>query len=137
MYGQRALRRSRIRPEKLGIDLLRLYQVFQLFKSSECPVLENLFRHVNPLKQITELFCSAPRVPSAFEAGQMLANLLKGDAVAAIILTRSSKTHTTVRKHLAHDLRNLADAIIVRSIADVEYFVVNRFTAGARIQLVR
>src|SRR5215475_6349678 len=63
MYGKSALRRSLIRPEEVGIDLLRPYQVFQLFKTRKRPVLEDLFRHVNPFKQIVELVCSASRVP--------------------------------------------------------------------------
>ena len=44
-----------------------------------------------------------------------------------IVLTGSSKTHTAVRKDLAYYLRNLAHAIVVRSIANIEYFIVNRF----------
>src|SRR6266536_3015604 len=115
------------RPEKLRIDLLRLYQVFQLFETRKRPVFKDLFRHVNPFEQIIELSCSASGVPGASEPGQMLANLLEGHAVAPIILTRSSKTHTTARKHLAYHLRNLAHAIVVRSIANIEYFVMNRF----------
>ena len=62
----------------------------------------------------------------------MLANLLEGHTVAPIILAGSSKTHTTVRKHLAHYLRNFAHAIVVRSIANIEYFIVNRF--GGNLQ---
>src|SRR6266700_2340100 len=88
---------------------------------------KTVFRHVNPLEQIIELSCSASGVPGASEPGQMLANLLEGHAVAPIILTRSSKTHTTARKHLAYYLRNLAHAIVVRSIGNIEYFVMNRF----------
>src|SRR5437773_8233553 len=115
------------RPEELRIDLLRPYQVFQLFQARKRPVFKDLFRHVNPLEQIIELSCSASRVPSASEPGQMLANFLEGHAVAPIVLAGSSKTHPTVRKHLAHYLRNLAHAIVVRSIANIEYFIVNRF----------
>src|SRR4029453_17729116 len=48
-------------------------------------------------------------------------------AVTPIILARSSKTYTTARKHLAYYLCNLAHAIVVRSIANIEYFIVNRF----------
>src|SRR6266566_2452715 len=88
---------------------------------------KTVFRHVNPLEQIIELSCSASGVPGASEPGQMLANLLEGHAVAPIILTRSSKTYTTTRKHLAYHLRNLAHAIVVRSIANIEYFIVDRF----------
>src|SRR5262249_22896833 len=59
------------------------------------------------------------------EPWQMFANLLEGHAVAPIVLTWGSKTHATFRKHLAHYLRNLAHAIVVRSIANIEYFIVN------------
>ena len=38
---------------------------------------------------------SAAGVPNASEPGQMLTNLLKGHAVAPIILAGSSKTYTT------------------------------------------
>ena len=57
----------------------------------------------------------------------MLANLLEGHAVASIILAGSSKTHTTARKHLAYNLCNLAHAIVVRSIANIKYFIMDRF----------
>src|SRR5436190_2330338 len=120
------------RPEELRIDLLRPYQVFQLFQAREGPVFKDLFRHFNPLEQIIELLRPASRVPSASEPWQMLANLLERHAVAAIVLAGRSKTHKTPRKHLAHYLRNLAYAIVVRSIANVEHFVVNRF--GRRLQ---
>src|SRR5262249_10270970 len=91
MFVKATLRPSLSCPEELRIDLLRPYQVFQLFQASKRPVFEDLSRHVNPLKQIIELFRPASRVPSAFEPGQMLANLLEGHAVAPIILTGSSK----------------------------------------------
>src|SRR5207247_6814849 len=80
------------RPEELRIDLLRPYQVFQLFQAGERPVFKVFFRHLNALKQIIELFRAASRVPGASEPGQMLANLLKGHTIAPIILAGSSKT---------------------------------------------
>ena len=123
----RALRPTLTRPEELRIDLLRPYQIFQLFQTRKYPVFKDLCRHVNPLEQIIELFCSASRVPSASELGQMLANLLEGYAVTSIVLAWSSKTYMTPRKHLANYLRYLAHAIVVRSIANIEYFIVNRF----------
>jgi hypothetical protein len=43
------------RPEELRIDLLRPYQVFQLFQTRKRPVFKDLFRHLNPLEQIIEL----------------------------------------------------------------------------------
>ena len=116
----------------MRIDLLRLDQVFQLFEAHKRPVFKDVFRHVNPLEQIIKLLRPASRIPSAFEPGQMLPNLLKGDAVTPIILAGSSKAHITSRKHFAHDLRDLADAIVVRSITNVEYFIVDRF--GGRLQ---
>src|SRR6266567_2979292 len=70
------------------------------------------------------MFFFASRVPSASEPGQMLANLLEGHAVAPIVLAGSSKAYTTARKDLAC---NLAHAIAVRRIANIEYFIVNRF----------
>ena len=66
-----------IRPEELGVDLLRLYQVFQLFEARKRPVFKDVFCHVNLLEQIIKLFRSAARIPSASELGQMLANLLE------------------------------------------------------------
>jgi hypothetical protein len=65
-------------PEELGVDLLRLYQVFQLLEARKRPVFKDLFCHVNPLEQIIKLFCSASCVPGASEPGQMLANLVEG-----------------------------------------------------------
>src|SRR6184192_3440231 len=102
-----------IRPEELGIDLLRLYQVFQLFEARKRPVFKDFFRHVNPLEQVMKLFRSAAGVPSASEPGQMLTNLLKGHAVAPISLAGRSKTYTTSRKDLAYYVCNLAHAIVV------------------------
>src|SRR5881394_154503 len=116
-----------IRPEELGIDLLRLYQIFQLFEARKRPVFKDVFRHINSLEQIKKLFRSAAGVPSASETRHMLANLLERHTVAPIILAGSSKTHTTVREHLAHCLRNLAHAIVLRSIANIEYFIVDCF----------
>ena len=57
----------------------------------------------------------------------MLANLLERHTVTPIILTRNSKTHTTAGKHVAYYLRDVTHAVIVRSIANIEYFIVNRF----------
>ncbi len=37
-------------PEELRIDLLRPYQVFQLFQARKRPVFKDLFRHVNPFE---------------------------------------------------------------------------------------
>src|SRR5438132_8679790 len=62
----------------------------------------------------------------------MLTNLLKGHAVAPIILAGSSKTYTTARKDLSYYVCNLAHSIVVRSIANVEYFIVDCF--GGRLQ---
>ena len=59
--------RNFTRPEELRIDLLRPYQVFQLFQARKRPIFKDLFRHINPLEQIIELFCSALRVPNASE----------------------------------------------------------------------
>ena len=39
-----------IRPEELRIDLLRPYQIFQLFQAGEGPAFKDLFRHLNPLE---------------------------------------------------------------------------------------
>src|SRR5438874_12231426 len=107
--------------------MLGPYQVFQLFQARKRPVFKDVFRHVNPLEQIIKLFRSAAGVPSASETGQMLANLLEGHAVAPIILAGSSKTYTTARKHLAHYVCNLAHAIVVRSVTNIEYFIVDCF----------
>src|SRR5438034_10420298 len=76
--------RNFTRPEELRIDLLRPYQVFELFQARKRPVFKDLFRHVNPLEQIIELSCSASHVPSAFEPGQMLAHLLERHPVASV-----------------------------------------------------
>jgi hypothetical protein len=62
----------------------------------------------------------------------MLTSLPEEYAVAPIILTGRSKTHTTAGKHLAHYFRYLAHAIVVRSIANIEYLIVNRL--GGRLQ---
>ena len=82
-----------IRPEELGVDLLRLYQVFQLFQARKRPVFKHIFGHVNPLEQIIELFRSTADVPSASELRQMLANLLKAHTVTPIILAGLQNSH--------------------------------------------
>jgi hypothetical protein len=64
-----------IRPEELGIALQCPYQAFQLLQTIKCPVFNDLFRHVNSLEQIIELFRSVAGVPGASESGQMFANL--------------------------------------------------------------
>jgi len=48
-----------IRPEELAVNLLRPYQVFQLFEARKRPVFKDIFRHVDPLEKIVK-FC-APR----------------------------------------------------------------------------
>ena len=48
--ANRSLRPGLIGPKKLRIDLLRPYQVFQLFQARERPVFKDLFRHLNPLE---------------------------------------------------------------------------------------
>src|SRR6266516_1486232 len=72
------------RPEELRIDLLRPYQVFQLFQAREGPVFKNLFRHVNTLEQIKELLHSYSTRPSAAQARQLLSKDLEGHTVAPI-----------------------------------------------------
>ena len=69
------------------------------------------------LEKIVKLLCPPSHVPATSEPGQMFANLLKGHAVAPIILTGSSKTYTTARKDLAYYVCNLAHTIVMRSIA--------------------
>jgi len=91
-----------IRPEELAVNLLRPYQVFQLFEARKRPVFKDIFRHVDPLEKIVKLLRPPSHVPATSEPGQMFANLLKGHAVAPIILAGSSKTYTTARKDLAY-----------------------------------
>jgi hypothetical protein len=119
-----------IRPEELAVNLLRPYQVLQLFEARKRPVFKDIFRHVDPLEKIVKLLRPPSHVPATSEPGQMFANLLKGHAVAPIILAGSSKTYTTARKDLAYYVCNLAHTIVMRSIANIEYFIVNRFAGS-------
>jgi len=79
-------------------------QVFELFQTRKRPVFKDLFRHVNPLEQIIELFRSASRVPGASDPGKCLRIFSKDTRLAPIVLAGGTKTHATVRKHFAHYL---------------------------------
>ena len=88
-----------IRPEELAVNVLRPYQVFQLFEARKSPVFKDIFRHVDPLEKIVKLLRTPVARPSpTSEPGQMFANLLKGHALAPIILAGSSETYTTAQE---------------------------------------
>jgi hypothetical protein len=65
-----------IRPEELAVNLLRPYQVFQLFEARKRPVFKDIFRHVDPLEKIVKLLRPPSHVPATSEPGQMFASCL-------------------------------------------------------------
>jgi hypothetical protein len=72
-----------IRPEELAVNLLRPYQVFQLFEARKRPGFKDIFRHVDPLEKIVKLLRPPSHVPPTSEPGQMFANLLAKAATHA------------------------------------------------------
>jgi hypothetical protein len=58
-----------IRPEELAVNLLRPYQLFQLFEARKRPVFKDIFRHVDPLEKIVKLLRPLSHVPATSEPG--------------------------------------------------------------------
>src|SRR5262245_13096586 len=115
-------------PKELIVNLFGADQILQLLEARERAELERFRGHVNLLEQIVELLGAAPRVPRAFEAGQMLANLIKRNAVAPIVRTLLAEGQFAAGENFRHDLCDFFHAIIVPGVADVENLVVHGVT---------
>src|SRR5439155_12771398 len=82
-------------------------------------------RHVDPFEKIVKLLCAAARVPGTFKGRQMLVDFVERYAIASIISARGAEGHLAARKHVADDLRDLLDAIVVIGVTHVEGLVMH------------
>src|SRR5258706_4895697 len=70
---------------------------------------------------VVELLGAAPRIPLRLERGQHARDLVEVDTVGARVRARiRSDLEPAARNHIGDDRSDIADAIIVRSLADIE-----------------
>src|SRR5215475_9180878 len=104
---------------------MRVQKVPELLDAGKSTEVENLRAHVDPTEHLVQLKRAALGRPLTLKLRQMSPDLLKGDAVAAIVSAVGAKSDGTARKGLAYDRGDLADAIVLSIIPDIEYFVVD------------
>src|SRR5882757_4352640 len=86
--------------------------------------LEFLKRQLRLTKSIVELLGSAPRIPLRLEGGQHACDLAEVDTVGARVGARiRSELELATRNHLRNDRSDIADAVIVRGLADIECLI--------------
>src|SRR6185437_4285575 len=112
-------------PVEILVDLLRGDEVFQLRQPREGAEAEGLVAEADPREDFVKLLGAALRRPPAFEAGQVPPDLLEGDAVAAVVAAIVAEAHRAAAEDAADDLGDLADAVILRVVADIEDLVVD------------
>src|SRR5512146_1844305 len=85
-------------PIEIGVQLLRLDEMPQLLQAREWRRQKHLLRHPNLLEDPTQLCRASLNVPLATEIGQMLVDLLEGDAVAAVVAIVASDSDIAAGK---------------------------------------
>src|SRR5690606_41125613 len=91
-------------------------------QTSEGTELIRLRRHLNALEDLPQLPRAVPRGIAALETRELATNAVEIDTVAAGIAARRAHTDFTPRELLRDDLRDLANAIVVGVLPDVEHF---------------
>src|SRR5579859_7652450 len=113
-------------PEQVTIDLLRRNQVLQLFKTGERRRLEGFRRHGDAREPPVKLGGAIGSRTLAPEIWQMAPNLLKVDGVAAIVATAWSDLQFAIGEGFSNEFGDLAHAIVLCVVADVEDLIVDR-----------
>jgi hypothetical protein len=114
-----------VSPEEMGIDLLCLKQMLELFETGVSSELEGVARHVDALKQVIQLLGSKNCISAACEARQSLSDLLKRDAVATVVAIAVPERHCTSGEGITDDLCNLSHTIVEVRVTDIENFGVD------------
>src|ERR1017187_2338036 len=100
-------------PEKVVVDLTGPAQVANLLESPESPILVGGLVELDLLEARAQLFSTQTRGPAAAESGQLIGNLVKRYAIAAIVGAGLSCRQLATRKHVGDDLRDLAHPIVL------------------------
>src|SRR5262245_47945498 len=116
---------ARSGPVEIRVDLLRRLQVLQLFQSREGAELVRLRLHLDALEQLAQLTRSITRCVLADEARQLAVDAIEIDAVTARVAARSTHGDFAAGKFAGNDLRQLAHAVVVGVLTDVEYLAAN------------
>ena len=86
--------------------------------------LELLERQLRLAIGVVELLGAAPRIPLRLEGGQHARDLVEVDAVGARVGARiRSDLEPAARNHVGDDRGDIADAVIVRGLADIECLI--------------
>src|SRR6516162_8741308 len=130
--GEGDVRRSRARGAlarfakiELLVDLTRRKQVFELLEPGEGAIVEDLLAHGNPLEDLTQLGGAALGGPATAESRKVAADLVEGDAIAAVVGAWRPICHDAAGEGRGDDLGNVADAVILLAAADIEYLIVH------------
>src|SRR6185312_12837132 len=89
-----------------------------------------LFRHLDFLEDAAQLLRSSLDVPPAVEVGQVLADLLKGDAIAPVVAVIVADRNRTAGKNSSDRFDNIANPIILIVVSHVEYLVGDRLSGS-------
>ena len=80
-----------LRPVEPIVELAGIEKALELLQPREGRGVEHRRRHFDALEHARELIGAALGGPPAFEVGQVLADLVEGDAVAAVVGARRAE----------------------------------------------
>src|SRR5579871_6993448 len=107
-------------PAEFGVDLPGLLQILQLLQSRECAEGIGVGAHFDALEQLAQLSCAVAGSVAAAKPGQLGMDAVKVDPITAIVAAARADAQLAAREFLGHDRRELADAIVLGILADVE-----------------
>src|SRR5215213_3835212 len=115
-------------PVEVRVDLFGRQQVLQLAQPGEGRGIELALAHVDVLEEAAHLLGALARRPFATEARQDLPDLVEAHTVAAVVAGVTAELDAAVGECLADRLGDLADAIVVVVVADIQDLVAHRLT---------
>src|SRR5262245_2118877 len=99
--------------------------MLQLLEPGEAPEGEHLPGHADAAEDVVQLTRAMLGRPAAAEFRQVPADLAEGGAIAAVVAAGLSQADGAAGEDLAHDRRDLADAVVLGVVADIEDLVVH------------
>src|SRR5512146_567809 len=114
-------------PVQIGVDLIRLLQVFQLLEPGESPELIGFRLHADPLEELTQLTHAIARSLAALVPGQLPVDTIEADAVAAVVTGGCAYGNRASGELLADHPGELTNAIVLGIPSHVEDLAADGF----------